>query len=261
MPKQRTKTSLTTSRAMLLVLCLSFSLFLIVLFVRTSLPPRESLVGPMTGLPMFERLLTAGSQTAEDSIALLPDVGRPAYAVGYSLGSQSGVALVVWDQARQRYVTVANELIAKDVSGVAAQPPKLSVESLGKEKPWIIIVRAAISEKFEGVFFALRQGNDIVFPVMMIDSSGQERPAYFEIGQLPPDKGSGTSGFQFQDINGDGVAEAVVTARSFAGGSSGTSLSTSVDVYVWRNGGFIYDGELSRVLTKASGMFPEPPKQ
>jgi len=260
MAKRTAKTPLTKPQLLLLLLSLSFSLFLITLFVRTSLPRHESFVGPMTGLPLFERLLPAGTLTSEASISLLPDVERPAYAVGYSLGSQSGVALVVWDQARRRYAVVSNRLFASGVSGSSAQPPKLTVESLGREKPWIIIVRSPISDSSEGLFFALRQGNDLKF-VTMTDSSGAERPAFFVTGQLSGAAGSGTAAFELQDINNDGLSEAVITSRSLNVGDSGSGWSTSVDVYRWRDGGFAYDRELSRILTSASDMFPEPAKR
>ncbi len=257
MPKRPAKPALSGTKTLLLLLSLSFSIFLVALFVRVSLPKHESFVGPMTGLPMFERLLPAGTLIAEDSISLLPDIQRPAYAVGYSLGSQSGVALVVWDQIRERYVTTANRLFASGVSGTAAQPPKLTVESLGKGQPWIIVIRSPLSDESTGTFFALRVGNDLKF-VTMMDSQGKERPAFFLTGLLPGDGGSAT--MELQDINSDGLSEVLLKTAYFEDGDLGSGRAMSVEVYGWRDGGFVYNSELSRILTNASGLFPEPAK-
>ncbi len=259
MPKKTAKIRLSGTQTLLLLLSLSFSIFLVVLFVRVSLPPHETFIGPMTGLPMFERLLPAGTLIAEDSVSLLPDARRPAYAVGYSLGSQSGVALVVWDDARQRYVTVANRLFTGgDGRGATARPPKLNVESLGKDQPWIIVIRSPLGDSSDGVFFALRAGNDLEF-VTLRDSEGRERPAFFMTGQLSGNAGAAT--MELQDINGDGLAEVMLRTTYFETGDLGAGRVMSVDVYGWHDGGFAYDSELSRVLTATSGMFPEPPKR
>lgn len=254
---------MTVPKKLGLLLSLSFSIFLLVLFVKFNLPVHDTFVSPVTGLPVFERLLPAGTLIDENSVALLPDSERPAYAVGYSLGSQSGVALVIWDSARQRYVTATNRLFANGVSGSAAKPPALAIESLGKDQPWIIVVRSAVGERADGVFFAVREANDLSF-VSMQDSQGQTRPAFFLSGPLPANGGSGVAGmaaFELQDINGDGLSEAMATTRSFQADDSGAGLATSVDIYLWRDAGFVYDSELSRILTKASGIFPEPPQR
>jgi len=253
MPKAAPKLKMTRSKLLWLLLSLSFSLFLIVMFVRASLPRHETFVDPMTGLPVFERLLPAGAVFAEESASLLPDTERPAFVVGYSFGSQSGLALVLWDSVHRQYSTISNRLFADSVSGSAAKPPRVTVEPMGKDQPWIIIVRAAVGERTEGVFFALRKGYDLDFVSM---KNSQDRVVATGV-----DPSSGARTLELHDIDRDGVLEALLTTRSFKADGPGAGWGTSVDVYLWQDDMFVYDIELSRILTRTSSMFPEPSRR
>jgi len=261
------KSAKTDRKVALLFLGAAAAILLVVLFVRASLPRRESFIDPATGLPQFQRLLPADEQTADDSFVALPDAVRPAYVVGYSSGSQSGVALITWDEARGIYWSVANRTFATGVSGAAAKPPSLSVINVGQGASSAVQVRAAMGPETSGSFFVARQENDLQF-VNMRDASGKVRPALFVSGTVPNESVGGdkagqngaayaaTSDFRLEDVNNDGNAEAVVRSRSFKGG-----WSTSVDVYVWRDGLFDYDKELSRIMTTGATLFPEPGKR
>jgi len=258
------KHKLTGKKLAAILLSLALSFFLIALFIFASLPKHETFVDQATGRPRFDQIMPAGTLIGDGSVVEMPDAERSAYAVGYSLGSQSGVALVTWDADNGRYTTAANRLFAPRVSGSAAKPPRLSLEPLGDTLPTLIVVRAAVGERTEGTFFVRRDGPDLIF-VEMTDSFGRTKPAFFLVGDIPSqDDGGpglvtlGSSYLDLQDVNGDGGVEAMFSSRSIEMSESGGGWGTSVDVYSWSDGKFVYNKELSYILTKNSSIFPEP---
>jgi hypothetical protein len=254
----------TGKKLAVILLGLGISIFLFSLLVFSGLPKRETFVDKASGLPIFDRILPVGTLIAKESVVVVPDTGRPAYAVGYSLGSQSGVALVIWDAVDERYVQAADRPLPAGISGSVTKPPRLSLEPLGGKLPTLIVVRVAAGEKSEGVFFMQRDRSDLIF-TQMTDSFGRTKPAYFIDGDIisRDDRVEGlvtlgSAFFDMQDVDGDGGEEAILYSRSIDM-SEGGGWGTSVDAYSWSDGKFIYDKELSYILTKNSGIFPEPP--
>lgn len=261
------KHKITGGKIVAALVSLGLSVFLIAFFIFGGLSHRPTFADPVSGKPLFDKLLPAGALLGDGSVVELADAGRPAFMAGYSLGSQSGLALVVWDAAASRFGVAANRLFTKNVSGSAAQPPTLSLEPLGEEAPTIVAVHAAIGNNSEGASFVRWDGQRLNF-VEMTDGGGQTKSAFFAVGDFPVQNEASpglvtlnSASLLVQDVDQDGVKEAAYFSRSFEVSESGGGWSTSVDVYSWQDGRFVFNKELSYLLTRSRGMFPEPPAQ
>jgi hypothetical protein len=258
------KHKITGGKIAAVLISLGLSVFFIALFIFSGLSKQQTFADQATGRPLFDKLLPTGTLVSDQSVVELPDNGRTAYVAGYSLGSQSGIALIVWDASKNRFTTAANRLFAKGVSGSAAQPPRLTLEPLGEEQPTLIGIRAAVGEQADGLFFALREGDDLTF-IQMIDSFGKSKTVFFVVGDIPsqnedqPDlRTLNSADLLLQDVDNDGIKEIAYFSRTFEVGEGGSGWVTSVDAYSWKEGQFVFDKDLSFLLTKGHSMFPEP---
>lgn len=187
-----------------------------------------------------------------EAVAGLDDADVVSYVIGYASGKEAGVALVVWDRSRARYV-VSDQRALADIDPRLSFVTSVRATAPGAGASPAAEVTATISDGTKADFFVVRSGNGLRV-VQMVDGGGNLGPAVFVHGLLP----DGQATFELRDVNGDGAVEAV-TRGVFQdlNGQAGGRWS-SVDVYVWRNGRFEYDKELSWALTTEAVMFPEP---
>lgn len=207
--------------------------------------------------PDLRRLLPAGAATAAESVVELPDATRPAYAVGYTLGRNVDIALIVWDSAVSRYVLAADRNFGTVKEGITPQIPSLSLRSLGAGASPAIMVRSQAADASTGVFFMARNGSALDY-VQMRDGLGEIGPAFFVDGKLPSEDNGTTvwqdeSALVFEDIDMDGKDEAIETVRTY-----GAKKAVSVSVYVWRDGLLDFDKDLSKAMTTDAEIFVTP---
>ncbi|MBN1585480.1 hypothetical protein JW899_03885 [Candidatus Uhrbacteria bacterium] len=215
------------------------------------LADRRTGFGELTvGDRRLEGLLPVGAETVPDGFLPL-DALPQATAVGYSANGKTRVALVVPDAGGR--LAVADDLDVSGTEPMVSGIPQLFFQIFGPGASPAIGVRSGAAFDAAATAFVLLDGRRLVM-AERIDGSGRRHPAVFYTGNVL----EGYENFSLRDLTDDGLPEAIVEGRYVAYGDGTPGFSSSTDVYVWRNGAFAYDSELSRVMTLGNGLFPEP---
>jgi len=201
-------------------------------------------------------LLPAGWVIVAGSAVSFDDLVLPAVVFATSKDGVGGLALAVWDRELRDY-RLASQVDLTEVDTRLLPDPELASVKFGDGDAQILRVTASLRDQdARGIFFVVRDGERLSV-ARMRTGTGEISPALFIDGFIP----FGNSRVTFQDVNGDGHDEVVVTRYSIGGVGQDASGGRSAGVYQWSGGMLAYDNELSWAMTKSAQVFPEPPEQ
>lgn len=196
--------------------------------------------------PDISALLPSGA--VKRAMVELPDAPQTARAVVYVMNGVESLALVSWSLEQNKF------LISSGVAYNGEQKPlitkTLTAESFGLGAPVAVLARGPVDATTELVAVFARKG-DALSQVMLTGVDGIPVPAQFIVGK----SASLSSDVSFQDVDGDGDKDAVVISADIR---DGASINEKRIVYSWNDGGFVYEPELSKVMSMRSALFPEP---
>ena len=224
------------------------SLFLVVVVLQQTVPPRNSFVEPLPP-PSFTTFLPSGA-TVSDAVLALPDAPQRSYIFGYGFDDENWIGVVVWDKVGGRYVFGAPlKLAATDTKITSVL--HIVTQPLGNAGASVILVDGPVDDTTTGIFILKRQGNSVRF-VTMIDPQGNTKPAIFLRGISK----NHADEVVFEDTNSDGTIEAVRANKTL--GAKNACIAETDEVYQWRDDRFVYDKNLSWAVTTSRSLFPEP---
>jgi hypothetical protein len=199
----------------------------------------------------LKQFLPAGAEVAPGGHMPLDTPARST-VVGYSLDNNSYLALI--GPGNDGKMGIMSNLDLTAWEPMVYGTSNIYAEMLGPGASPAIVVR--LNAAFEAVAtgFVVIENNKLK-PVYRIDGGGNQLPAVFFSGNVI----EGHENFRMEDINGNGVPEVLVDGRYVVYGDGTPGYSSSIDVYAWNQGFWIYDKELSWAMLTASNIFPEPP--
>lgn len=200
--------------------------------------------------PDFAGLLPAGSEISAGGALEIPDVPQPAFVVGYLRGGIAEVGLIAWDRRERRYALVSTvRLEAEGIRMIGV--PMLSFEPIGNGSPALIVARGSAGAYMDGVFILVREPASLAI-APLVRSDGVLALAAFQAGSSV----RRSAALDIHDIDNDGDQELVATTAET--GEDGRKDQT-VEVYVWADGRYVYDRDLSWAMATSKSVFPEPP--
>lgn len=176
--------------------------------------------------------LPAGAQSGDRLIVPLMSVA-PAYAVGYNLGGEARLGLVLWNRATSSYY-LDKSWSAADGFGGSWRVESLDFLGLGPAAPFI--VRTTLTDGGRRLV-CLATSREIDLAAAKITSAdGGVRPACFD-----------ETAFRWLDIDGNNLFDIVLEPPD-----------DGREVYVWDGALFDYSPTLSWGLKVSRELFPEP---
>ena len=227
------------------------SLFLVVVVLQQTVPPRNSFVEPLQR-PSFATFLPSGA-TVSDAVLTLPDAPQRSYIFGYALDDENWIGVVVWDKVGGRYVFgLPLKLAATDAK--IASVLHIVTQPLGNAGASVILVDGSVDDTTTGIFIVKRQGNSVRL-VTMTENRGDTKAAFFLRGVSK----NHADDVMFEDTNSDGAIEVVRVNKTLS--AKNVCIAESDEVYQWQDARFVYDKNLSWAVTTSRSLFPEPPPE
>jgi hypothetical protein len=211
--------------------------------------PFSAPTGGRVPLPNFAAMLPIGARASSSGPVEIPDIPQSSYALGYVTGSGASVAYFRWNRDDQAYRLTVSVPLAGG-GGYVTGMPTLSTLRIGIGAPVAVVARGSEGAHVDGIFVLMPAGNGIV-PVNMVMQDGTVRAAQF----LAVTSAGHSVGVDFEDVNGDGDDDAVVSASD--ADASGHLVKTFT-VYAWTDGQFVFNKDLTWALTADQRVFPEP---
>ncbi len=220
------------------VVIVTLALLLVVILLQETLPRRVSVNERLQPSDMAA-LLPAGAQMSPAGWLEIVDVPQSSYLVGYVIGDGTPFAAYLkWNRASGKYAMVSSLPLTAGAVRLHGQPT-FSALLLGTGAPDAVAAHA--SDAATDAMLVLVPRGDAYVIATKIGQDGVAGPAYFQSAK-------NVETVAFQDVNGDGSKDAVVTVPT----------TKSVSVFAWINGAFRYDKDLSWTLTTSERVFPEP---
>lgn len=223
---------------------------LLVVIVLQETVPRQSPVNVRLQPSDLAALLPQGAQPANEGWLEIPGTPQSNYVVGYAMGDGSAyAAFIKWDRAASKYFTASTTMLTAGEARLHGLPAFKAL-SLGAGSPNAVLAQAA-GAGGDSQMVLIPKGDQYIIATE-IDQGGTAGPAFF------PVSGNGAN-VAFQDVNGDGGTDAVVTVTaSQTGEAKKKEPEKSISVFAWQAGAFRFDKDLSWTLTTSARVFPEP---
>jgi hypothetical protein len=195
--------------------------------------------------PNLAALLPEGA--AVTAQAEVPERPQNGLVVAYARSGTASLGLVAWDKDDGRFTL--SSTVAMDSESAPETIGTVTVGSLGTGAPLAAFAHGDGAAN-GGIVFVYAIAKGTLSPVPMIGADGSTGDAMF------PDRSiAGVATTSFDDLDGDGDKDALVTERGEEAGGSGERFTA----YVWRDGAFRHDAELTRVVSLSDSLFPEAP--
>jgi hypothetical protein len=221
---------------------------LLLWFVFRGMLPAAGGIAPRLPAPEFSTFLPPGAELDGQPLEIVASP-QTSYIVSYRTDGSAHIALIEWSRDEAAYRLTASVALAEgDVSLERAAAMSLQPMGVGES---LILVRGPYGAYVEGVFVLARDSHGLGI-VRLLAEDGLGGPAFFIEGA----SALHSEELAFEDMDGDGPREALVVSRE---ANDGGVARTRATVYRFTDGKFMYDAELSRVLTITKSLFPEPP--
>jgi len=215
-------------------------------FVLRQLPARDAVMERIA--PDYGAVLPAGAEVAGNAVEL-PALPQSTYVTAYRLDGKTLLAMISWNRNEHRFALASSVDLAEAGAPAVMGTVQLSADTLGKDAPFAVLATGTVGASAEVTFIAVREGNGLRM-ARVTGRDGAIGAAFFLSGA------SATRGEEFAlgDVDGDGDKDAVqeMTVVDAEG-----VPHAEASAYLWQDGMFRYDAELSRTLTLRENVFPE----